>query len=56
MLKRKLLDEHVSWTRTKQKGLLHVKPENLRWTPFVPSPHVQVGVTQRSIKNVTFYL
>jgi len=48
MLRRQLLDDHLSWCRTKQKGLIHVKPENLRWTPFVPSPHVQVSDSQCS--------
>ena len=43
MLKRKLLDEHSSWCRTKQKSLVHMKPENLRWIPFVPSAHVSVS-------------
>ena len=45
LLKHKLLDEHLSWSQTKQKDLVHVKPENLRWTPFVPSPHVQLTVS-----------
>jgi len=53
MLKRKLLDDHLSWCRTKQKSLLHVKAENLRWTPFVPSPHVQVGVEKILLASVS---
>jgi len=53
-LRRKLLDDHLSCCRTKQKGLVQVKPENLRWTPFVPSPHVQVRVNHTVITQITF--
>jgi len=53
LLKQKLLDEHSSWCQTKQKALVNVKPENLRWTPFVPSPHVQVSVCHSVISYLS---
>jgi len=56
MLRRKTLDDHLSCCRTKQKGLVQVKPENLRWTPFVPSPHVQVSVGHTVTSCYIFYI